>query len=434
MELKQIQFNQVRSWFILPFIFLFIGLIFLSDEITLLPLLFIPFITIIDSKIIPETHRGALSLAFVLCLSSLIDNLRIISILGYVLYMVISRIPLIWNRAFALRVPALLLLIYYLVLALIRPGHIAPSAIGIHFAAFVFIVLLSLKDWNVNQLMTANTIFTLFMALSTFPEYFAGEIRSGGATSSPTTTGIILTSAWSASYTFYRQTKKSHFTLLLFSIPVFAGILFTATRALILGIFVTILANIIFNSSIRISKLNWKKITLSLFGAFLGLFIIWQVIPDSTQFKQRLNPSEIVNLKDESLMGRLVVWQASIDAINQYPVFGVGQAKFGDWMENYPLNIFGLSHAHNLIFGALSETGLWGFSMLLLILLYFFKNFFSDFKLQPYPLAVLISVINLFMFGILDIIPFYDHSAFYGIWVLFLVYFKPNYLKTNHAT
>ena len=172
------------------------------------------------------------------------------------------------------------------------------------------------------------------------------------------------------------QHYKNHLTYIFFIVSsiLFLSVFITGERMALL----LILANIfIIFIGITLDKIiSLKKMVLLLLISFFGISIFAYSFPDTTQRAYFSTVEKIFNWRTSDYG---LVWQSAYDVWMQSPVFGVGLHKYREACEN--LGIYGSSylnaigsgvcfHPHNISLQLLSETGLVGFILFYICLLY----------------------------------------------------------------
>ena len=164
----------------------------------------------------------------------------------------------------------------------------------------------------------------------------------------------------------------TYFFLLSFTI-IFFTVLVTGERMALLMTLACIL--ILIFGLVLDKALSFKKITIFLFGSFIGLLFFSYVFPDTTQRAIFSTIEKIINWRSSDYG---LVWQSAYDVWMQSPLFGVGLHKYREACEN--LGTYGSSylnsagpgvcfHPHNISLQLLSETGIFGFILFNLMVL-----------------------------------------------------------------
>ena len=164
----------------------------------------------------------------------------------------------------------------------------------------------------------------------------------------------------------------TYFFLLSFTI-IFFTVLVTGERMALLMTLACIL--ILIFGLVLDKALSFKKITIFLFGSFIGLLFFSYVFPDTTQRAFFSTIEKIINWRSSDYG---LVWQSAYDVWMQSPLFGVGLHKYREACEN--LGTYGSSylnpagagvcfHPHNISLQLLSETGIFGFILFNLMVL-----------------------------------------------------------------
>ncbi|MCC3144280.1 O-antigen ligase family protein [Halanaerobium sp. Z-7514] len=85
------------------------------------------------------------------------------------------------------------------------------------------------------------------------------------------------------------------------------------------------------------------------------------------------------NLEDQWIQSRLVMWRASIDAVIENPVRGVGFKNYSEYFYNLDYTDRSRSSPHNNYFFFLASTGIPGFLIFVYLNYYLIKLFFTSY-------------------------------------------------------
>ncbi|MCK9186378.1 O-antigen ligase family protein [Candidatus Gracilibacteria bacterium] len=148
------------------------------------------------------------------------------------------------------------------------------------------------------------------------------------------------------------------------------AILFSASRAAILGVIV----GIIFYSIIKNKKLLFIPIIISVFILIINIFAHSPIIKN-TYFLSRLTFTEEIT---GSIKSRMVIWPATIKMIMENPIFGYGPENFEEAFSKFSPKellmterfIDTADRAHNEILDVTSMRGLFGLLSYLTFLIY----------------------------------------------------------------
>lgn len=193
----------------------------------------------------------------------------------------------------------------------------------------------------------------------------------------------------------------SYFSQLTLSTQIFSfvslltlvfGLLVSSSRAA-LGIFVIIFfaltAFFIFLASKKqqIEVLNLKKISLLILPILLVFSFF--VFSPKTEIYNKIKGTASIN---KVLNGRELVWPTAWVTFRAFPVFGIGMDNYSQikkeqviqWAETNhvdfdPKTYLNAGHAHNLYLNTLVERGLFGLTVLLLVLFSWFGALIKDF-------------------------------------------------------
>ena len=151
---------------------------------------------------------------------------------------------------------------------------------------------------------------------------------------------------------------------------------------------------------------------------------------------------------DLSSTGRIAAWYAAINIFRHHPLFGVGNGNFSGHMIAFyqrlgfdprTVGVFVL-HAHNLYLAILSENGILGFQILIVLLLLSGYGMFAWFKDKEKPNAIFglfCGVVVLLALGLVDAVPFHVNTIFWAAWffssLLQLDHPAPNTAGQQHS-
>jgi hypothetical protein len=156
---------------------------------------------------------------------------------------------------------------------------------------------------------------------------------------------------------FMRGDWKSKLICLISGAFIINSIILTRSRGVFLAIVAGVVAAIIF--SVPGKRL---KIYICLFIGLLGMFSL-----TNPAFWTRMQTIEVEeSLMDDSSYGRIKAWKAAFSMANDYPL-GIGAGNFFKYVGNYYPEIPG-KDTHNTLFRCLSELGIQGASVLLLLI------------------------------------------------------------------
>ncbi len=193
---------------------------------------------------------------------------------------------------------------------------------------------------------------------------------------------------------FFYNNKKDKVFYILQIITMFLAFLFTFSRGGYFGFLISLL--FISGFSLWHFKIKLNKKFLSA-AAFISLILIFIFV--NSVFGERLLSS--FSLSDVSNTGRIQIWKTSTEAFLQNPIFGTGLGNLPIFFDptasvKSPIN------AHNTYLDILSELGLAGFFLFLMLFVYSFK--FLSFKKDKF---------NFLRLGILgSLVWFLTHSFF----------------------
>ena len=184
----------------------------------------------------------------------------------------------------------------------------------------------------------------------------------------------------------FMPTWSKRFSLLLTIVSMLC-LIFTVTRGAWLAFLVTGIAFIILNE-------QWRSNSIKYFaGALVLSIIIIMSVPNiQTRAATLWNPNYTSNSE------RLLMWQSSLEIINDYPIHGIGQKMFQlmyntkyisplakERSEDYEK---GHTHPHNNIFYVTTEGGVIGLFAFVMLHGYFFKRLYSLHKKERFSMKL----------------------------------------------
>lgn len=209
------------------------------------------------------------------------------------------------------------------------------------------------------------------------------------------------------------------YILSFIAIIVLCGERVTAGWALLCS-FIIIAINIGINK-----KLNFKTLIASTV-CLTGLFAI---IITQTSVQKRIKTT-IANLSDFRKSPYGIIMDVSIDAVNQYPVFGLGSKNYRNFSpnskESYRMDEINHPHAihpHNIHFEIMTEAGIVGYFIFILLILQIIydmfkavsKNYLGYIKNPVFLANSLIIFSKLFPVNITG--SFWNASTFASLWI-----------------
>ena len=244
----------------------------------------------------------------------------------------------------------------------------------------------NLNDKDLKWVSIAFVGFGIYLALTAifesrgwyglvFPTYIRNEAiieflgRGRGPFMNPISNGIYITCCCGAAFLlFWHERSKARF-LVLAAIPIlFAGALATLTRSVWLGL------------GLGIGLIFWlpakrKQRGMMVVAAGLGLVVLFGISGSVVKFKRDKHVTE--NEMTESAQLRPIFAVVAYKMFQERPFRGCGFGQYGrarlahlqDPHSKYPLRKAKEYLQHNVFLSFLTETGLIGLSLLLLLLL-----------------------------------------------------------------
>ncbi|WP_229106524.1 O-antigen ligase family protein [Paenibacillus sp. 1001270B_150601_E10] len=134
-----------------------------------------------------------------------------------------------------------------------------------------------------------------------------------------------------------------------------------------------------------LSNKKWGNFLIPIGGALLGGLLLFLLI--STNVKNVLPENiqtrlENINFEQHSVLERFTFYKDAMKVVKDYPVIGAGGGAWSALYEQYQNNPYTSRQAHNFYLQYLIETGVLGFAIFAVILVYIFskyiRNYISD--------------------------------------------------------
>ena len=231
-------------------------------------------------------------------------------------------------------------------------------------------------------LLTAFTGSAVLSALWALPQVqfgfdSASSIRAGGLTGGPNITGAIY--AIGVVYLFHTATVSHKLPIRLGALGgsgvLFAGLASTVSRTA----FIALILGLIFLLAIDFQRLKKQQLQI------VGLFILVSIICIPSGFWQIASgiPASIASGTD-SVGFRYMQWQAALAMWKDHPWAGVGIGQFRYSVAFYGqefVPFYGLWYgAHNILLALMTETGLIGTMLFMMMIVTSFRSLVRFFK------------------------------------------------------
>jgi len=303
------------------------------------------------------------------------------------------------------------------------------------YLILLFLVFISVinqienKDSLMNSLMKYWTIsafiniFSCFFATATGVTNFGGVnvisfgIRFQGFFKDPNVLGPFLAIPLAFWFEKYLKSQRKNISYLFISLILILGVVMTFSRAAWLNIFFTIFILLLLNFR-RISVKEYFRMISFVFLIMLLLALL--IISDTEILGYRLSAFFLNRLGLQSYdQDRFESQKAFVKGIEESPFFGVGPGNYDLLTQGYA--------THNLYLRMLGEKGLFGFLVLLVIILVSLRNFWKMRKSYAFLFAGFIgTLINSF---------FIDSWHWRHLWILFAIGFSlRNIEKRKNST
>lgn len=396
---------------------------------------------------IDEKKRGRWVLVsiFIFVGSGMVENMEEYFAILSITYFIFNFAPVINAFRYLWRVN-LLFLTYYCGLILMNPSTFQLEAFKFHviylFLLHIFISLkFSIEDWVEKIIVGLHYLWVLYA----FVEIASNGVgdRVVGPVWSATCFGALLVQSWSLIVARWVVIGWSFKKIVLYSLPGLLAILSTGTRSCLPGVALTYFFVVFYSPERRSFFLHVLKTSVVKGAPIFLLVVIFLLSPWGETFLDRLLFTKTSTGVDMSTFGRFAAWYTAGEIFKISPFFGVGQAQYQEFMISiFPTNIFqegsvfALKHAHNALLVLVSETGLWGLGHVLILLIMSLKGIFKNSsRISKLSSPLFLSLVITLSLGVLDNIPFYDFSIFFGVILLSLyVYDYDKVLKKEVGT
>ncbi|WP_062237242.1 O-antigen ligase family protein [Fictibacillus sp. FJAT-27399] len=200
--------------------------------------------------------------------------------------------------------------------------------------------------------------------------YSSGVYRISSLTGNPNNLGFMLFFSISSAFGLYYMKKINIFLFITTVTILITSLIFTFSRNSWFATLISIFLINLFIHPRALSKRN-KIIKLILFFFFfvlcsLGLLFLYWYLYNSFSSNTRLSLD---------LNGRIVAWDLLKKVINENPLFGTGFNTSAELLKKESGGL--VNHSHSLYLAILSELGIFGCSIFVIIMLFVFIPIFS---------------------------------------------------------
>jgi len=283
-----------------------------------------------------------------------------------------------------------------------------------------FLIDLLMRWWTLSAFIN---IFTCFFAIATGVTNLGGVsivsfgIRFQGFFKDPNVLGPFLTLPAAFWFEKYLKSQRKSILYLFISIILMLGVVMTFSRAAWLNIFFAIFILLLLN----VRKISVKKYFRMISFVFLIMLILaLLIISDSEIFGYRLGELFLNRLGLQSYdQDRFEAQKAFFKGIEKAPFFGIGPGNYSLLSQGYA--------THSLYLRMLGEKGIFGFFLLLVIILVSLKNFWKIRKSYAF-------LFTGFMGTLVNSL-FIDSWHWRHLWILFAIGFSlTNIEKDKNST
>ncbi len=233
-----------------------------------------------------------------------------------------------------------------------------------------FLIDSLMRWWTLSAFIN---IFTCFFAIVTGVTNFGGVsivsfgIRFQGFFKDPNVLGPFLTLPAAFWFEKYLKSQRKSILYLFISIILMLGVVMTFSRAAWLNIFFAIFILLLLNVRKASIKKYFRMIS---FVSLIILSLALLIISDTEIFGYRLGDFFLSRLGLQSYdQERFEAQKAFFKGIEKAPFFGIGPGNYSLLSQGYA--------THSLYLRMLGEKGIFGFFLLLVIILVILKNFWK---------------------------------------------------------
>lgn len=215
---------------------------------------------------------------------------------------------------------------------------------------------------------------------------------------------VLLTPLGIFLFLFEKERNKKYFwgigvSLILsyiFHTKTASAWLATATQLLVVTLYFFIVRKS-FNSNL---KIDWHAALASIFILFCLINLSNKgVVPFWEQINQEFSGVAKRAVSEEKVAPRYQLWMATVDSIKESPIIGSGVGTFYEQMKVHGyFNFYLYKNSHNDYLDLISELGVIGFALFLVILIAIIKALLNNMSKKPFSSSIFISIS---IFGIL---------------------------------
>jgi len=334
-------------------------------------------------------------------------------------------------RVLPLFLPVLLALLYYASALLFKPYDMKASWVLLHIEAAIVFTVTQFFTWSVEKIANVSKLHMLALtAFGIIELALFYQDRIIGPMLSATAYGILLVVAWSTWFSYEVLSVRPRYgRIAVYTVLALIVMVATGTRAAVIGAVVTFALTL----SVRIfaagdGPIGNKILKFGIYGSAAALLIVgvWTLLPQELTVKknfQLLLRGEV----DYSNLGRLFVWYCAVQAFKSSPLLGIGNGNFLQFLQqNYghlpiPELYLTLPHAHNATLVILSENGIVGITVALIIVGMALLQLIRHIKRTNTPksaYSLIIGFAVMYILSMFDALPYYPSSMVWIAWLL----------------
>lgn len=329
--------------------------------------------------------------------------------------------------------------LYFAIVLIVKPYQIHFSWLFLFAEVLLMVIITLYFNWDsksIEQTITLHLCFLLIFGLCEI--FWFPRLRIEGPIASASAYGVIIAVEWAIWLGFQVGRPILRWR---FFVPMVAStlvvILATGTRMALLAFGLSLFMASFVRNTIQEKSLVKIVRFLLISGILIGLTVeLWQVLPENLVVKKTMQ-SLIHGKLDGSNRLRILAWMAGLDAIKNYPVWGIGNGNFSSYLcefasrlgapQSFVETLAILPHPHNFYLRTFAENGFFGLLYLIFLIVFLFKNIFFSGPIYKCNIKIgfLFGFICLSILGLFDSVPFYEWTMIWGGYIIALTFALP---------
>jgi O-antigen ligase len=137
---------------------------------------------------------------------------------------------------------------------------------------------------------------------------------------------------------------------------------------------------------------------------------------------------------NNTLAGRVHLWQATLSMMREHLIFGTGLSGYAHFMSPWPLGLVQMIYPHNLLLNFWVATGVLGVLAFIVLLIQAFRTAWRGWRTaeadwRPLELGVLLAMVAIVVHGLVDV-PYFKNDLSFEFWVLLAIAWAGNMTPT----